>query len=143
MKIKYLIFLLAPLTVLFYSCGNTSEIQKKEISNSELQIDNSVNSDSSFIEEPFSENSNTEGNTIKEAYYLVQIGAFTTLEKAQAFAEISKKMLKKELSVSKNISELYIVQVNEKFLLKQDAQDYRDAIKNLSNFKDAWIVVVH
>ncbi len=79
----------------------------------------------------------------KPLKYSVQIGAFTTMEKADHFAAISKKKVNHELTVSYNDAvKLFVVQVTPAFPIKTDAEDLRARLWKLKEFKDAWIVLV-
>lgn len=82
--------------------------------------------------------------TLKEAYYVVQIGAFTTEENAKAFAELSRSQTNYKFSViySENIK-LYLVQVIPFFKSRSEAEEVRNNLWKLEDFVDAWIVTVN
>ena len=81
---------------------------------------------------------------IKSSYYVVQIGAFTTEEKADAFAELSRSKTNYKSSVvySENIK-LYLVQVIPFFKSRTEAEEVRNNLWKLQEFVDAWIVTVN
>ena len=82
--------------------------------------------------------------TLKEAYYVVQIGAFTTEEKAQAFAELSRHKTNYKYSVIYGEStKLYLVQVIPFFKSRTEAEEVRNNLWKLQEFVDAWIVTVN
>lgn len=81
---------------------------------------------------------------INETYYVVQIGAFTTKERAENFAESSRKKIDKEVIItySEN-NNLYLVQISPFFRSRQEAELIRDELKVMDEFKDVWIVTVN
>ncbi len=75
--------------------------------------------------------------------FSIQLGAFSTLEKADNFAIEAKKKSKKELSVAFNEAvKLFVVQVVPAFENRADADALRDHLWKIKEFKDAWIVLV-
>ena len=82
-------------------------------------------------------------NTVS-SYYVVQIGAFTTEEKAEAFAEISRTKTNYKSSVvySENLK-LYLVQIIPFFKSRTAAEEVRNNLWKLTEFVDAWIVTVN
>lgn len=81
---------------------------------------------------------------IDETYYVVQIGAFTTKERAENFAESSRKKIDKEVIItySEN-NNLYLVQISPFFRSRQEADLVRDELKVMDEFNDVWIVTVN
>ncbi|HEY9165251.1 MAG TPA: SPOR domain-containing protein [Candidatus Kryptonia bacterium] len=72
--------------------------------------------------------------------YVVQIGAFTEKENAQAFARLARDRSGITLSVSVNpVSNLYVVQTDS-FGTKQDALDRLDVFMNHLDYDDAFLV---
>lgn len=75
--------------------------------------------------------------------FVVQIGAFSNLERAKEFAEESRVILNKDIKVEfvqqKN---LYVVWIHPPFASKSEAESYRNELQNSIEFKDAWIVTV-
>jgi len=82
--------------------------------------------------------------TLKEAYYVVQTGAYTTEEKAQAFAELSRSKTNYKFSVIYGeTTKLYLVQVIPFFKSRTEAEEVRNNLWKLQEFVDAWIVTVN
>lgn len=82
--------------------------------------------------------------SLKEAYYVVQIGAFTTEDKAQTFAELSRSKTNYKYSVIYGEStKLYLVQVIPFFKSRTEAEEVRNNLWKLTEFVDAWIVTVN
>ncbi|HCY77572.1 MAG TPA: hypothetical protein DHV28_16780 [Ignavibacteriales bacterium] len=82
--------------------------------------------------------------SIAETYYVVQIGAFTTEDKADTFADLSRNKTNYKYSViySDNLR-LYLVQVIPFFKSRSEAEEVRNNLWKISDFVDAWIVTVN
>ena len=76
-------------------------------------------------------------------YYIVQIGAFKSNSRAQAFADSSKKEInnKIEISYSSRVN-LYVVHLMPPYATKEAAQKARQELWKKNKFKDAWILTV-
>ena len=81
---------------------------------------------------------------IRETYYVVQVGAYTSEEKANAFAEMSRKKTNYKFSVvlSENLN-LYLVQVIPFFKSRTEAEEVRNNLWRITDFVDAWILTVN
>lgn len=79
---------------------------------------------------------------VKKNVFFVQIGAFSTEDKAKEFVEIAKKKLKKEFKVfySQKL-QLHVVQIMPAFQVKNEAESYRNELWKMKEFKDAWIAL--
>ncbi|MCU0343477.1 MAG: SPOR domain-containing protein [Ignavibacterium sp.] len=77
-------------------------------------------------------------------YYVVQIGAYSTEDKAKAFADISgaKTNYKSSIVYSQNLN-LYLVQIIPFFKSRTEAEEVRNNLWKLPEFVDAWIVTVN
>lgn len=81
---------------------------------------------------------------LNQTYYVVQIGAFTTKEKAEAFAEMSRAKLKNNISITySDTVKLYVVQITPFYKAKKESELVRDEIRLNSEFSDAWIVTIN
>jgi len=82
--------------------------------------------------------------TLEETYYVVQIGAFTTQDRAEGFADMSRKKLLNEVSISySDRVNLYVVQIVPFYKSRQEAEIVRDNIRQIPDFSDAWIITVN
>ncbi|MBK7630029.1 MAG: SPOR domain-containing protein [Ignavibacteriales bacterium] len=82
--------------------------------------------------------------TLKEAYYVVQIGAFTTEDNALDFAQLSRNKTNYKYSVVYGEStKLYLVQVVPFFKSRSEAEEVRNNLWKLQEFVDAWIITVN
>jgi len=76
-------------------------------------------------------------------YYIVQIGAFTTKERAEKFAEQSKIILSEKIDILYNNDiKLYVVQLTPFYTQRKEAEKIRNKLWKLDNYRDAWIVTV-
>jgi hypothetical protein len=74
-------------------------------------------------------------------FYLIQIGAFSTKERADEFADSSKSKIQDEIAVSfKTGANLYVVRLSEHYASHDEAVKKRDILWKIPDFKDAWIV---
>jgi len=81
---------------------------------------------------------------LKEAYYVVQVGAYTTEERANTFTEMSRKKTNYKFSVVYSESlKLYLVQVIPFFRSRTEAEEVRNNLWKISEFVDAWILTVN
>ncbi len=75
--------------------------------------------------------------------YIVQIGAFTTKEKAEIFAKECGKELNYDLDIEySNSVNLYVVQLKPFYNKKEDAETVRNKLWRNDKYKDAWILTV-
>ena len=75
--------------------------------------------------------------------YVIQIGAFSTLENAKEFADFSRKNLNKDIKVEyKENKRLYVVQIFPPFNSKSQAELYRNQLRYFEEYKDAWIITI-
>lgn len=77
-------------------------------------------------------------------YYVVQIGAYSTEDKAKTFADISTAKTNYKCSVVYSESlKLHLVQIIPFFKSRTEAEEVRDNLWKLPEFVDAWIVTVN
>ena len=75
--------------------------------------------------------------------YIVQIGAFTTIEKAKKFAAVRRKKIKYNLDIEySNSVNLYVVQLKPFYNIKEDAEAVKNNLWKITDFEDAWILTV-
>lgn len=81
---------------------------------------------------------------IKETYFVVQVGAYTSEEKANSFAEMSRNKTNYKFSVvfSENLN-LYLVQVIPFFKSRTEAEEVRNNLWKVTEFVDAWILTIN
>ncbi len=84
-----------------------------------------------------------ESSHIMMTFYLVQIGAFTTKNRADEFAASSRDKISEPIEVTFNPDiNLYVVQIERHFTSHEDAEAMRNQLWQKNEFKDAWIVTV-
>ncbi|HSP87337.1 MAG TPA: SPOR domain-containing protein [Ignavibacteriaceae bacterium] len=134
---KRIFFLFAFIQILNFSCSSSKEETRDE----EIKDEDETYI---FDEIPENEIENTEeeNEVISDnIFFLIQIGAFTTKEKAESFADISRNKLGEEISVSYNDEvNLFVVRLDKKFNSKNEAEIVRDELRKMEDYKDAWIL---
>ena len=79
----------------------------------------------------------------KSQFFIVQIGAFTTNERANEFADSARKVLRYKIDISySNSVNLYVVQIVPPFATKAEAEIIRNELWKNEMFRDAWILTV-
>ena len=77
-------------------------------------------------------------------YYVLQIGAFTTKERAKNFAEESKQLLPFDVKTSFNKqNNLYVVQLSKYYTSRSEAENVRNDLWKNEKFRDAWILTIY
>ena len=119
-KLKLIYFFLTVLFLLFVRCS-TTEKTVKEVETDDTYVFDEVPPEDYYTFETPVEKS--------DAVYIVQIGAFSTLERAKKFADKSRLVLKKDIKVNFNDrNNLYVVQIHPPFQAKTEAEKYRDEL---------------
>lgn len=130
LKLFLLIFFFISLT----ACSSTEKTVKETKPNETYVFDEVPPEDYYTFETPVEKS---------YAVYIVQIGAFSTLERAKKFADKSRLVLKKDIKVNYNDrNNLYVVQIHPPFQSKTEAEKYRDELWKTDGYNDAWILVV-
>ncbi len=79
----------------------------------------------------------------EKIFFVIQIGAFSSLERADVFARNSESKLNRRVKVNLNEEmNLYVVQLAELFTNKADAERVRANLWQLDEYSDAWIILV-
>jgi len=77
-------------------------------------------------------------------YYVVQIGAFTTRERAERFASESTAELPYNVRISfSKQNNLYVVQLKDYYTSRSEAEKVRNDLWKNEKFKDAWILTIY
>ena len=130
-----LFLLIVPLLLFALSCSSSQETKIEKHETDSLYIFDEVPPEDIYkFESPVQQSFDV---------FVVQIGAFSSLERAKEFAEESRLTLLKDIKVEyvqkKN---LYVVWVHPPFESKTEAESFRNDIRLRQEFKDAWIVTV-
>lgn len=130
-RINLLLMLIIIVNIISCSSSIEETREEEEINNTEETY--------IFDEVPHSEIDEEISN--KELYYLIQIGAFTTKQNAEIFANESQMKLGKGILVSYNSDvNLFVVRLENRFSSKPEAEAERDKLQKIEEFKDAWIL---
>lgn len=139
MKKPVVLLLLFPIVLLFSSCSSTKE---------STDIIRTQETDSLYVFDAPVDKTNNENlllipNIGNVKLYIVQIGAFTTIEKAEKFAEESRKKINYNLDIEySNSVNLYVVQLKPFYNKKEDAETVKNKLWKINDFEDAWILTV-
>jgi cell division protein FtsN len=77
-------------------------------------------------------------------YYVVQIGAFTTRDRAQRFVSETKASLPFNVKISfSQQNNLYVVQLADYYTSRSEAESVRNELWKDEKFKDAWILTIY
>ncbi len=123
------------LLLLFLSCSSSEETSNN---------DNASGDDSGYVfdEIPPDDQFNIESpEEEKKGLYIIQIGAFSSEDKAEEFLRESSKKLKDKLIVEySDRVNLYTVRLAVEFKSKKDAEKKRNELWKINGFNDAWIL---
>jgi cell division septation protein DedD len=136
MKIRLSIITLSLLTFwILNSCSSSKETQEKKQETDSLYIFDEIPPEDVFkLESPTQQSMDV---------YVVQIGAFSNLERARDFAAQSQAKLNRDIKVEFNENKnLYVVWIHPPFQERSAAEIYRNELWNYEEFNDAWIVTI-
>ncbi len=141
MLTKYIMLLVILFSVYLAGCSAPQEISDNtETENDNTYVFDEIPVDSTIKVEP----KEVVRETNKASHYVVQIGAFTTRQKAELFLKKSKEIISDDILVDYSHEvNLFVVQLSEKFINKNDAVKKRNSLKIREEFKDAWVVTVY
>jgi cell division protein FtsN len=139
----YLYLLLFLLSISIISCSSSTESSSseddavEEEKTEDVYVYDETPSDT-VINEPVYDD-----GVLHITYFKVQIGAFTTKERAEEFAAMSRNRLQEEMDITYNEEvNLFVVQLQPSFKSKEEAEKVRDQIRTMEEYKDSWIVTV-
>ena len=156
---KLLWYFLLIFLVLLNACSSSEQSAKKEqIRKPEVYIFDDVSKadsikadtlkmenakSSQLVKEPLSENSKNEPEAISTTVekFVVQVGAFTTRERAQAFIKENQVKIQQQMELSYNGKvKLYVVQLPP-FSKREDAEKIKHNLQQIQVFKDAFVII--
>jgi len=125
-------FILLFFSLVFISCSSSEEVGKEKEKEDEIYIFDEVPSEDSYkFEKP---------DINAKSHYVIQIGAFSTRERAEMFAEKSRKDLNREIDIIYNDDvNLFVVRLEEIFSSKIKAERVRANLWQIEEYNDAWI----
>ncbi|GAB6283417.1 MAG: hypothetical protein STSR0008_21840 [Ignavibacterium sp.] len=140
-KYKYLFGFILSISLFLFSCSSTKEEVKEENQN-DVYVFDEVPNDSLNTEQIEKVGEEVSINS-KSFWYVVQIGAFTTEEKANNFADYSREKLNREIDISfSNDVGLFVVQLKP-FQTRKEAETVRNQVWQMSDYKDAFILTIY
>jgi hypothetical protein len=135
---KWIIIICSISFLLITGCSSTQETVKEE---ENIYVFDEIPEDT--IEMELEDLPPAEISAPESKYYVVQIGAFTTRDKAEKFISDSRKKLKNEFSINYNgEANLFVVQIDILFESRKEAEALRNKLWKMKDYKDAWILTV-
>ncbi len=137
MKAIKLLMIIFPVVYLC-GCSSSQQVQDNETGKDSVYVFDSV-PDTEAEEIPA-----LEYPDMGMTYYVVQIGAFTTKDRAQRFAEESKQLLPFDVKTSfSRQNNLYVVQLSHYYTSRPEAEAARNDLWKKEKFRDAWILTIY
>ncbi len=135
---KFLVLLFAVFSIYLAGCASSQETQTSDTGKDSVYVFDSV-PDTEAEEIPA-----LEYPDMGMTYYVVQIGAFTTKDRAQNFVEESKQLLPFEVKTSfSRQNNLYVVQLSNYYTSRPEAESVRNELWKKEKFRDAWILTIY
>lgn len=126
-------FTLGVLILFSLSCSSSKQNTDEEIGDDGVYVFDEVPAEDAYQFDKPDEKINN--------IYLIQIGAFSSLKRAETFATKSTKILNEELDVKfSERTKLYVVTINKKFSDRLEAEKIRNELWQNELFNDAWIL---
>ena len=96
-------------------------------------------------ETPPQESQNSQNvQNIQTPYYLVQIGAFSTKDRAQEFVDKTQSLLNQKVNITLNPDvNLFVVRLAKVYPTHDQAETVKNELRQQEAFKDAWVVTVN
>lgn len=99
-------------------------------------------------ETPTQESQNSQNvqniQNIQTPYYLVQIGAFSTKDRAQEFVDKTQSLLNQKVNITLNPDvNLFVVRLAKVYPTHDQAETVKNELRQQEAFKDAWVVTVN
>jgi hypothetical protein len=128
-------FTLLIFSFLFTFCSSSKETGKESEKEDEIYIFDEVPPEDTYtFEKPV--------NSVT-FLYKIQIGAFSTRERAELFAEKSRRQLNRGIGISYNDDvNLFVVQLEQKFSSEIEAERIRANLWQMEDYNDAWIIPI-
>ncbi len=140
MRIRFIIYIPVLFAFIYLAgCSSSEETTKEKNKNSDVYIFDEVPSDTTVdLAEP-------QGfPPFNEKYFVVQIGAFTSKDRAEKFAEDSRIKLRRDTNISFNPDvNLFVVQLKSQYKTRKEAENIRDEIRAVDGYQDAWVLSVN
>ena len=150
-QINYFLIFLS--TFLFACASSEQTIQQSQKKETEIYVFDEVNKqDTTKVEIPKQvEVKNEEMKAVPEVKaptgtslkkYIVQVGAFSTLERAQTFVSENQSKIAYLMNITLRDTDKYFVVRLPSFGSREDAEKVRNNIWQISAFKDAFIITL-
>ena len=148
-KQNYIVPVLVLLSLFIASCSTTQQTAKNQTGNESnakdsLYVFDKVPVDTTKIEtQPAESNPSTTSQNISTPYYLVQIGAFSSQDRASNFVDKTQPLLTQKVKITFDQSvNLYVVRLSNIYKTHEEAEQAKNDINREPAFKDAWVVTI-
>ncbi len=148
-KFYYLAPILIFLILFLASCSTTQQTLKSQTGNEantkdSLYVFDKVPVDTTKTEiQPAETNSASIPADISFPYYLVQIGAFSSHDRASNFVDKTQSLLTQNVKITFDQSvNLYVVRLSRIYKTHEEAEHAKNDINRVPAFKDAWVVTI-
>jgi len=129
------LFILLLFNLLFTFCSSSKETEKESEKDDEIYIFDEIPPEDSYTFEK-------QVNNVT-FLYKIQIGAFSKRERAELFAEKSRRDRNRRIEISYNDDiNLFVVRLEEMFTYKIEAERVRANLWQLQEYNDAWIIPI-
>ena len=129
------LFILLIFSFLLTFCSSTKETGKENEKEDEIYIFDEVPPEDSYTFEKPTNSVNL--------IYVIQIGAFSTRERAELFAGKSRRDLNRGIAIIYNDDvNLFVVRLQEMFISKIEAERVRANLWQMEEYNDAWIIPI-
>ena len=117
----------------FISCSSSDQTTEEESGENEVYV---------FDEVPIDDSPTIDAGESKEIErnYVIQIGAFSSKENADKFAEDSKIILSEDVNVDYNErTNFYVITLSRIFKSRNEAINRRNELWTFNQYRDAWL----
>jgi len=138
-KMKNFTFLIILLFSVFWGCSSTKETAKDDSNKNTQEIyvfDDVVNEDTLSTQK---DSLNSE-NIISNEKFIVQVGAFSSMDKAEKFVKLNQSQIDWKMKITFSSSVNYYVVQLPAFSSRSEAEKVRDQLWKTKIFNDAFIL---
>jgi septal ring-binding cell division protein DamX len=140
-KIIYVSAVLVIISLLFPACSSVHQTSGKEGQKNKPDSLYVFDQSPAAVKDTTQMQPKQEVQNTAVTFYTVQIGAFSTKERANEFADSSKTKIQDQITVFFNADiNLYVVQLAKHYTTREEAENEKDILRQFPDFKDAWVV---
>lgn len=146
-KFNHIVPVFLLLSLFIASCSSTQQTTQSSTetkTKDSLYVFDKVPVDTTKTEtQPAEPNTSTTTENISTPYYLVQIGAFSSEDRAANFVDKTQSLLTQKVKITFDQSvNLYVVRLSKIYKTHEEAEQVKNDISREVSFKDAWVVTI-